>query len=185
MQRWWKKKDTKMRENIERELRTAIGAFQPDALNSAQQKLVDELKVFITRKQEWPKRNGCKSPDGRTENRLAQRWWANGENTREAIEHQLRPLGVVYERHRRHGTTIQNFVDAVKELGHYPREFSKPSNEEEKNEALLAVNIRKARAAKRSTPEQWTELDDLKRASVHTHDRGARRPAAKVRRKDA
>ena len=68
--------------------------------------------------------------------------------------------------------TSQELVEAVRILGYYPKEFHRPATPEEEDERLLAHRIRKGLIkANFFTQTQITELDELRRTSIHPRDR--------------
>ena len=63
-----------------------------------------------------------------------------------------------------------HLLDAVKELGFYPKE-TKATDDAGKNECHLAYKIRKARKNQLFTAAQEMELEQLRQTSVHPRDR--------------
>ena len=68
------------------------GAFQPAALGSAVQNVVDAMRNFITDSKRWPKQNKGTSEDERAETKLAKRWSDLKDSVPDDIMQELRAL---------------------------------------------------------------------------------------------
>ena len=108
-----------------------------------------------------PRRNRGTSEDEKAETKLADRFGKNKKEIPKEILQELQGLSGTPQ------TVGQIILDDVKRLGHFPRRFSKPETEDEREEYKMAIRIKNALNAKQFSADELTEFAELKRISVH------------------
>ena len=150
----------KIPNEILQQLQALDSAPQHVELSDSVEALVEEVRVLGR----IPRRNRGTSEDEKAENKLADRSGKNKKEIPKEILQELQGLSGTPQ------TVGQKILDDVKRLGHFPRRFSKPETEDEREEYKLAKSIDNALSAKRLSADELTELDELKRISIHPRD---------------